>query len=230
MWYTVAENDETRRNAMRTYDYLLFDLDGTLTLSHYGIYASVRYALEKLRRPEPTEAQLRKVVGPPLQWSFEHTFSLSEREAEEAVRLYRERYEAGGMYENKPFPYALTLLKNVKAAGYKTALATAKPKTFADRICEKFGLLDYFDVAAVATLDKKSDKTFVVGECMRRLNAEKDKCLMIGDRADDVLGARANGVETAAVRCGYAEEGELERANPRYLFDDLQAVEKYLLK
>lgn len=215
---------------MRTYEYLLFDLDGALTLSHYGIYASVRYALDKLRREEPTEEQLKKVVGPPLQWSFEHIFSLPEREAEEAVRLYRERYEAGGMYENKPHPYALTLLKNVKAAGYKTALATAKPKVFADRIAEKFGFLPYFDLAGVATLDKKSDKAFVVGECLRRLNAPREKCLMIGDRADDVLGARKNGVETAALRCGYAEEGELEKANPLFIFNGLEELENYLLK
>ena len=214
---------------MTDYKYLLFDLDGALTQSHYGIFSSARYALEKLGKPMPSDEQLGKIIGPPLAWWFEKVYGLSEQEAEKAVELYRERYKAGGMYENKPQPHALELLQNVKKAGYKTALATAKPKVFADAIAEKFGFLEYFDIRAVARLDKHSDKTFVVSEIMRLFGAKKEECLMIGDRADDILGARANGVETAAVRIGYAVEGELEGANPKYIFNDLKELEEFLL-
>ena len=215
---------------MREYKYLLFDLDGLLTRSHYGIFSCAKYALEKLGKPAPTKEQLGKIIGPPLSFWFEKVYGLNEEEAEEAVKLYRERYKAGGMYENKPQPHALKLLKNVKKAGYLTALATAKPKPFADAIAEKFGFLPYFDIAAVATFDKGSDKKFVVGETVRLFGAKKEECLMIGDRADDVLGARAHGIDTAAVKIGYAEKGELEGAAPRYLFDNLVQLERFLLK
>ena len=214
---------------MTDYKYLLFDLDGALTLSHYGIYSCARYALEKLGKRPPTDQQLGRIVGPPLFSWFHEIYGLEEQDAEKAVELYREKYKAGGMYENKPQPYALELLKNVKRAGYQTALATAKPKPFADAIAEKFGFLPYFDIAAVATFDKGSDKSFVVGEMLKRFGAKAEECLMIGDRADDVLGARAHGVDTAAVRCGYAEKGELEQARAKYIFNDLKELNDFLV-
>lgn len=215
---------------MTEYKYLLFDLDGALTLSHYGIFSCAKYALEKLGKPIPSDELLGKIIGPPLFHWFKSVYGMSEEEAEKAVQYYREKYKAGGMYENKPQPHALEILKSVKKAGYKTALATAKPKQFADAIAEKFGFLPYFDIRGVATFDKGSDKKFVVGEILRLFGAEKKECLMIGDRSDDILGARAHGVDAAAVRIGYAEKGELEEASPKYIFDDLVELEKFLVK
>lgn len=211
------------------YQYLLFDLDGTLTYSHPGIYNCIRYALEKMRLPAPTDAQLRACVGPPLHASFEKVFGLSSEDAARAVALYRERYTKIGLFENEPLPYAKTILKNVKAAGYKTALATAKPKIFADRIAEKFGFTPYLDILGVATTDAYCGKEQVVGTTLSLFGADKEKCLMIGDREDDILGARAHGVKTAALTLGYAVEGEFERAKPDYLFDTLEELERFLL-
>ena len=48
---------------MKNYKYLLFDLDGTLTYSHPGIYNCIRYALEAFGRPQPTEKQLPPASG-----------------------------------------------------------------------------------------------------------------------------------------------------------------------
>ena len=50
---------------MRNYDVILFDLDGTLTDSAPGILNSVRYACRKLGLEMPSEATLRKFLGPP---------------------------------------------------------------------------------------------------------------------------------------------------------------------
>lgn len=52
------------------YKYILFDLDGTLTHSHPGIYGCIRYALEKMGEPEPKEEYLKQCVGPSLMYSF----------------------------------------------------------------------------------------------------------------------------------------------------------------
>lgn len=213
---------------MTKYKYLLFDLDGALTHSHPGIYNCVRYALEKMNRREPTEAELRSMVGPALIDGFKNAFSMTEDDARTAVRYYRERYAEKGLFENEPIEGALELLKACKEAGYKTALATLKPKLFSDQIAEKFGFAPYFDLPAVALMEACS-KAWVVAEQMKAFGAKSEECLMIGDRRQDVLGARENGVETAAVRCGYAVEGELEATNPAYIFNDLFALKKFLV-
>jgi phosphoglycolate phosphatase len=49
---------------------VLFDLDGTLVDSSPGIHSSVRHAATELGLRAPTAAQLRDMVGPPLQDGF----------------------------------------------------------------------------------------------------------------------------------------------------------------
>ena len=49
---------------MSKYKYILFDLDGTLTRSHYGIFNCFRYALQKMGvTEEPTEETLKKCLA-----------------------------------------------------------------------------------------------------------------------------------------------------------------------
>ena len=55
---------------MKTYNYILFDLDGTLTDSAEGIINSVIYALNKKGIQETDRAKLTVFVGPPLLDSF----------------------------------------------------------------------------------------------------------------------------------------------------------------
>ena len=213
---------------MKKYRYLLFDLDGTLTYSHPGIYACVEYALKTLKKAPPTEEQKKLVIGPPMHYSMTKVFGLSEEEAKTAIALYRERYGKIGLFENEPIPGAKELLQAVKAAGYQTALATSKPALYANAIAEKFGFTPYLDIPAIATFEH-CDKSWVVGETLRRFQAQKNECLMIGDRDHDILGAREHGVDCAAVRCGYANEGELERAGAKYIFDDLASLQEFLV-
>ncbi|MBQ1183394.1 MAG: HAD hydrolase-like protein, partial [Clostridia bacterium] len=48
------------------YDYILFDLDGTLTDPSEGITNSVAYALEKFGITVEDKKTLYKFIGPPL--------------------------------------------------------------------------------------------------------------------------------------------------------------------
>lgn len=213
------------------YELLLFDLDGTLTYSHVGIYNCIRYALEKLGRGQPEEKDLRACIGPPLSESFQKRFGMSEKESELAVAAYRERYASVGLFENEPVPHAKELLKAVKRAGYTTALATAKPKIFANRIAEHFGFSPYLDLAGVATTGRGCYKKAQVVETLMKLAGKQSgECLMIGDREDDVLGAREHGVETAALTLGYAGEGEFDRVKPAFVFDTLEEIEEFLCR
>ena len=48
------------------FDYVFFDLDGTLTRSGDGIKRSAAHAIAQLGYPPLTEAELDSFVGPPL--------------------------------------------------------------------------------------------------------------------------------------------------------------------
>lgn len=217
---------------MKKYTCILFDLDGTLTYSHPGIYACFRYALEKMGAPEPTDTQLRPCVGPSLMYSFQNFFGYSKEDAAKATALYRERYAVKGIWENSPIPGAVETLQALKSAGYRLAMATSKPQLFAEQIAEKFGFSTYFDVEVGSGMDEVTlpTKADVIGECMRRLHAAADECLMVGDRKHDVEGAREHGVDCAMLKLGYAEnEREFVDCDPAYVFEDFEGLKALLL-
>ncbi len=217
---------------MKKYTYILFDLDGTLTHSHPGIYACIRHALKEMGRPEPKMEQLRRCIGPTLTYSFQNYFGLNEKDAAEATERYRAEYAKSGIFNNAPIDGALETLKELKKAGYILAMATSKPSVFAKQISQEYGFAPYFTVEVGCGLDGSlPTKASVIAETTRRLGASAAECLMVGDRKHDAEGAKENGVDCALLKVGYAEdEEEFILAKPKYVFEDFAELKEFLLK
>ena len=109
------------------YDYVLFDLDGTLTDPAVGITESVIYALEKSGVTSPERESLYKFIGPPLMYSFREYCGMTEEEAARAVGYYRERFSSVGLFENEIYSGVGELLSRLKSDGTKSSLATSMP-------------------------------------------------------------------------------------------------------
>jgi len=190
----------------------LLDLDGTLTDPYDGITRSVTYALNGLGLPRLEERQLRSFIGPPLQDQFA-ALGLNEGDVVRAVELYRERFRDHGLYENRVYEGVPEALAALAAVPLRLAVATSKPTPFAQRIVEHFGLDVHLDVVAGATLDgSRRTKADVIRFALTALAADPADAVMVGDRAQDVAGARTLGLPSIGVTWGYAEPGELEAA------------------
>ena len=211
---------------------LLFDLDGTLTDSREGIVRSVRYALEKRNRPIPPEDILLRFIGPPLEDSFRRYCGLTAEEAEEAVRLYRERYAPIGLYENRPAPGLADYCRRWKAEGCRLALASSKSEAMCVKVCERFGFSGSLEVIAGSRPGSGMTKADVIRECMARMHlTEEDKrrTLMVGDRKFDVEGAAECGLPCVGVEFfGYAEPGELKAAGAVAVVKTAAELDAYL--
>ena len=89
------------------YEYILFDLDGTLTDSGKGIANSVLYALKKFGIEVEDRSKLYRFVGPPLLDSFERYYS---------CLLYTSRFAPLHVYEYRfRLRFRLRLRKNLFA-------------------------------------------------------------------------------------------------------------------
>ncbi len=77
---------------MGQFDYIFFDLDGTMIDSGDGITLSVQYALKRMGIIEEELSALKVFVGPPLKDSFMYYYGFSEEEAEKAISYYRVYY------------------------------------------------------------------------------------------------------------------------------------------
>lgn len=199
------------------YKAILFDLDGTLTESGEGITKSVQYALEKLGRPEPDLDKLRVFVGPPLLEQFMMYADLDEETARQAVTLYRERYSVTGLYENRPYPGVVDMLKELRQKGYILAVSSSKPEHFVQKVLDYFDLTQYFhEIVGSEMNGTRTKKSDVIEETLLRLNMQnrREQVLMVGDKEHDVFGAREAGLECIAVSYGYGTMEELEGSRP----------------
>lgn len=193
---------------------VLLDLDGTLTDPYEGITACIEHALLALGRSSPPRAMLSRHIGPPLQQAFAELLgSRDEAIINEAVAFYRERFTGIGLYENQIYPgipEALSLLVESEA---KIFLATSKPRLFAGRILDHFGLRNHFCGVYGSELDgTRTDKAELVAHILRSESLRAGETVMVGDRKHDIIGALKNGVFPVGVLWGYGSRDELAEA------------------
>lgn len=213
------------------YQTILFDLDGTVTEPGTGITNAVMYALEKYKIPVTDRTELYRFIGPPLRDSFRDFYGFSDEQAEEAVRYYREYYGKTGLFENEVYDGMDTLLAALKSAGFTVAMATSKPQEYSERILKHFDLDRYFDFVAGATMDgSRSKKGDVIAYALDSLGVtDRTQVLMVGDRRQDILGAKENHLDALGVLYGYGDRAELSEAGADYIAETVRELEKFLL-
>lgn len=215
--------------------YLLFDLDGTLTDSKPGITASVQYALKAFGIEEPDPDKLESFIGPPLMYSFQEFYHMDEEQAKAAVNKYRERFAVKGLYENEVYKGIPRMLRTLQKKGVHMAVASSKTTVYVERILEYFHISQYFEVVMGSEMDgTRAEKGEVVQEALSRLfqggKIQRDRVYMIGDRRFDVEGAKACQIESVGVAYGYGSMEELKEAHADYIVRSVEELERFLLR
>lgn len=232
------------------FQYVLFDLDGTLTDPKLGITTCVQYALKSFGIEENNLDKLEPFIGPPLIESFKQFYGFSKEQAMQAQEKYRERFSVTGWSENEMYPGIDIMLKILSERGVKLAVASSKPEVYVEKILVHFGIREYFTAVVGSELDgRRVNKDEVVLEALRRLEVITQKeaecylkegkvfgkglkntaCAMVGDRKFDVEGAKAMNVVSVAVSFGYAQGDELKLAEPDYIADTVEELKNILL-
>jgi phosphoglycolate phosphatase len=198
---------------------LLFDLDGTLTDNYAGISRSILHALEKLGAQGASDVELKRCVGPPLRLSFARLLNTDDAVLiERAIALYRERYAVEGWRENEVYPGIDAALAALDVRGHRLLLCTSKPQVYAERIVAHFGIAQYLDAIYGAELGGRlDDKANLMGALLSAEQLAPERCVMIGDRAQDMRAAQVHHVDTLGVLWGYGSREELAGAGARAL-------------
>lgn len=214
---------------------ILLDLDGTLTDPRRGFVASINHALTSVGREAALEADIAAHIGPPL----EETLTLllgpgQEHKLLPAISLYRERYSESGIFECSVYEGIPETLRLLQAGALRLFIATSKPRVFAVRILERFGLLPFLSAVYGSELDgTNADKRCLVAHILKQESLDPESTVMVGDRGQDVRAAQANGMASVGVLWGYGSRQELESAgasaiadHPRWLVGGLSTVRR----
>lgn len=210
---------------------IFFDLDGTLTDAGPGIKACINYALNKMNFKK-LGMDSDWVVGPSL-WGTFKKLGIPEENLNEAVNLYRERYNVKGYLENSVYVGIPGQLAMLLEMGYVLSLATSKPTVSASAILEYFDLTRYFSYEFGSNLDGSlSDKSILLKHALAVTGFEPNNALMIGDRQYDIIGAKSNLIKSVGVSYGYGSTNELREAGADLLVEKpaelAKAVQKLL--
>ncbi|WP_211880530.1 HAD hydrolase-like protein [Pseudarthrobacter albicanus] len=195
---------------------VIFDLDGTLVDPAGGISDGIAAALTELGIAVPGQARLDAMIGPKLSHSLVDIAGVPAEQLEEAIRIYRAHYLSTGIAQSRLYPGIRALLDSFVDAGRPIAVATQKPEHLARIVLAHHGIDTCFGFIRGSAADEAgaatgpSGKAGIVAAALADLGTQH--AVMVGDRAQDVAGAAANGLDCIGVAWGFALDGELREA------------------
>lgn len=195
---------------------VIFDLDGTLVDPAGGITGGISAALTQLGIRVPAPAQLDAMIGPKLSDSLLNIAGVPPQQLAEVIRVYRAYYLETGIAQSRLYPGIRDLVEGYAASGRPIAVATQKPEGLARIVLEHHGIAGSFQFIRGSAADEAAGaaaplgKTEIVAAALSDLRTQR--AVMVGDRAQDVAGAMANGLDCIGVSWGFAPDGELHEA------------------
>jgi len=209
---------------------IFFDLDGTLTDPKEGIIKCIQFALGELNVVSPGQEELVVFIGVPLRKMFEKILNSKKEDLiEKAVALYRQRFSEVGMFENKVYSGITEVLTTIHRTSCKLYVVTSKPRVYAERITEHFGLSKFFNQVYGPGLDGRFDnKVELIDFVLVENHLLPEETVMIGDRKEDVIAGKSNKTFALGVTYGYGRSEELLAARVDYLCHSPYDIEKGL--
>lgn len=196
---------------------LIFDLDGTISDPAVGIGRSINHALAAFDYPAVEEQAISQYIGPPLDVAFRRIApAASEGTIIGMVAKYRERYGEAGYAENVVYAGIPDALEYLASHGVPMGVCTSKPADVAERILTLFQLRGFCAFVSGGDVGVRKDDQLRV---LRERGVAGHGAAMIGDRAVDVIAARAAGLCSVAVLWGHGTLHELRSVAPDRLLD-----------
>ena len=216
---------------MSKYEFIAFDLDGTLTDPQRGLIESFSYGLSKMGVDFGDKASLVRFIGPPLYDDWRREFGFSAAEADRALRLFREYYSVYGWWDNEVYPGIPEMLSALKDAGKIICVSTSKPEVFARKIISHFSLDNYFEFVGGAANENTRDKKWEVLEYSLDAVGCRDlsSAILVGDRKFDAEGAKKVGVSSLGVTWGHGSRSEILEAGFDHIAESTDEVLRILL-
>ena len=206
---------------MKTYDTIIFDLDGTLLNTIEDLADSVNYALSRAGCPGRTLTEIRSLVGNGAGHLLELCLpgGKNNPQYDQCLLDFRQYYSANMKNKTLPYPAIMELVQQLSQEDYKMAVVSNKfdPAVKA-LICYYFG--DYIKVAigeSENTARKPAPDS--VFKALAELGSSADKAIYVGDSEVDIKTAKNAGLVGVSVTWGFKGREFLEANGAKYIID-----------
>lgn len=207
--------------------YLLFDFDGTIAESSDGIIASMQYALNKSGiNISFTNEEICRAIGPPLQPMIKRLFGnkINNNIADNIAVNYRRHYSQTGLYKVKLYDGIKKMLHTLDKK-YSLYIVSSKPKDFIAKLTPKLEIESFFKGIYGPGLElSPTDKGNLIAELRSEIGCGATECIMIGDKAEDVIAAKQNDIKAIGITYGYGTLIELKEAKADIIVDTPEGI------
>jgi HAD superfamily hydrolase (TIGR01509 family) len=208
----------------KTMPLFIFDMAGTLLNTH-RLVLSVYQEYFKLY-PSPVKPSIVPMQDM-LTKSYEDIFKLLQIEPLQEHLSYLETIHEALLHKKlKTFPFAKTMLQQLKSKGIKLGLFTTELKRFALKELEHSGLYALFD--SICTLnDVKQTKPHPEGlvTIIQQCQAPLHEVIYVGDSIVDLKAGQALGLTTYGVHQAHDQKMPFNQT-----FPNLKALKNFLLQ
>lgn len=201
----------------KSYDTVIFDLDGTLADTLPDVAHSINGARERMGFGPIPESQVRRAVGPGREEFIQIIFPEVDCPDDKAfLSNFRDIYWHRCLRTTTLFPGMEDVLIQLK--DHNLAVATNKPMRFSEKILRGLNVWGRLKLA-LGPEDVKHAKPHpeMVVKAMEMMQTKPSKTLFVGDTDKDLLAGRGAGVDVCGVLYGYGEQAVLEKNRPDYM-------------
>ncbi len=216
------------------YNYVIFDLDGTLLDTLEDLADATNWVLQLHNWPTRELEQYKQFVGNGagklLERAVPGDLELTPELRKQLMDEFLQRYDAHK--EDKTTAYAgmPALLSRLKEAGIVTAVLSNKPHAAAGPIVERYypGLLSAVQ-GAMPDAPTKPDPT-LLHRLMEHLGASTENTLFVGDSDVDICTAKNGQMTSCGVLWGFRTRQELEAEGADLIAATAEELEHYIFK
>lgn len=207
---------------------IFIDLDGTIVDSREAYYEAARIAFSATGQEMPEK---KSVLEIPRKLERKQPINdIIKSDLHKFLSVYLSAYYAITAKKTKPFPNVSTALE-ILSTKAKLALVTMRafPKERIIRELEGFNIAKYFTyfVTALDT-DKPKPSPEALIKCVKALDVQMCKCVIVGDSISDVRAGKAAGSKTVAVLSGLFSRRELIEEKPDLILKDVTALPDFI--
>lgn len=193
---------------MGQFDTYIFDLDGTLLYTLDDLTASTNHAMRAYGMAEHTTEEVRMMVGNGIRKLIERAVPggtdnpLYENVYKEFINHYLEH----SLDTTRPYPGIMDMLAALKSSGKQMAVVSNKYCKATEHLCRTF-FGEYINVAIGESADiRKKPAPDTVFEAMKKLGADKESTVYVGDSEVDIATARNCGLPCISVLWGFRDK------------------------
>lgn len=215
------------------YQYVIFDLDGTLLNTLDDLADAGNWVCANRGWPTHSTEDFKRFVGNGLAKMAERMAPQAFRSPEAVQGILDEfmpYYDAHKADKTAPYEGMTEALKTLKAAGVHMAVLSNKAHELAGPVVEDYypGLLPVVQ-GALAGVPTKPDPT-LLHRLMKELGAEVENTLFVGDSNVDIRTAKNGGLTSCGVLWGFRSRSELEAEGADFLAETPDQLVDLILK